>query len=117
MGQGTGHRDEGPGARARRTGGQVQGRRRAVGPGRFPVAEAYGTKFPKATAKTTDDADELLAFYDYPRKHWMHCARQTSEARDHRLLSSGRSAREPSLVAAQTDHQVLRKIILMPERG
>jgi len=27
---------------------------------------AYGAKFPKATAKITDDADELLAFYDYP---------------------------------------------------
>ena len=27
---------------------------------------AYGARFPKATAKITDDADELLAFYDYP---------------------------------------------------
>jgi len=31
---------------------------------------AYGAKFPKATAKITDDADELLAFYDYPCEHW-----------------------------------------------
>jgi CheY-like chemotaxis protein len=28
--------------------------------------QAYGAKFPKATAKITDDAEELLAFYDYP---------------------------------------------------
>ncbi len=26
---------------------------------------AYGAKFPKATAKITDDVEELLAFYDY----------------------------------------------------
>jgi transposase-like protein len=33
---------------------------------------AYGTKFPKAVAKITDDVDELLAFYDYPAEHWIH---------------------------------------------
>jgi len=33
---------------------------------------AYGARFPKATAKLTDDLDELLAFYDYPAEHWIH---------------------------------------------
>jgi transposase-like protein len=33
---------------------------------------AYGAKFPKATAKITDDVEELLAFYDYPAEHWIH---------------------------------------------
>jgi len=33
---------------------------------------AYGAKFPRATAKITDDEDELLAFYDYPAEHWVH---------------------------------------------
>ena len=33
---------------------------------------AYGAKFPKATAKITDDVGELLAFYDYPAEHWVH---------------------------------------------
>jgi transposase-like protein len=33
---------------------------------------AYGAKFAKATAKITDDIDELLAFYDYPAEHWIH---------------------------------------------
>src|SRR5438105_59991 len=33
---------------------------------------AYGVKFPKAAAKITDDADELLAFFDYPCEHWVH---------------------------------------------
>ncbi|MDQ1304959.1 MAG: hypothetical protein QG671_788 [Actinomycetota bacterium] len=32
----------------------------------------YGTKWPKAAAKITDDVDELLAFYDYPAEHWIH---------------------------------------------
>lgn len=27
---------------------------------------AYGAKFPKAVAKVTDDAEELLAFFDFP---------------------------------------------------
>jgi transposase-like protein len=33
---------------------------------------AYGVKSPKATAKVTDDRDQLLAFYDYPAEHWVH---------------------------------------------
>jgi transposase-like protein len=33
---------------------------------------AYGTKFPKAAAKITDDVEELLAFFDYPAEHWVH---------------------------------------------
>jgi transposase-like protein len=33
---------------------------------------AYGAKFPKATAKITDDVQELLAFFDYPADHWVH---------------------------------------------
>jgi transposase-like protein len=35
-------------------------------------AAAYGSKFPKAAAKITDDEQELLAFYDYPAEHWIH---------------------------------------------
>lgn len=34
--------------------------------------ELFGAKFAKATAKITDDVDELLAFYDYPAEHWVH---------------------------------------------
>ncbi|MFD7757613.1 IS256 family transposase [Streptomyces sp. NPDC059757] len=32
----------------------------------------YGTKWPKAVAKITDDRDELLAFYDFPAEHWVY---------------------------------------------
>jgi transposase-like protein len=32
----------------------------------------FGTKWPKAAAKITDDLDVLLAFYDYPVEHWIH---------------------------------------------
>jgi putative transposase len=35
------------------------------------VAE-YGTKWPKAVAKVTDDAEALLCFFDYPAEHWQH---------------------------------------------
>ena len=35
-------------------------------------AADYGTKWPKAVAKVTNDLDVLLAFYDYPAEHWIH---------------------------------------------
>jgi putative transposase len=35
-------------------------------------ARDYGTKWPKAVAKITDDAEELLCFYDFPAEHWLH---------------------------------------------
>lgn len=35
-------------------------------------ADEFGTKWPKAAAKITDDLDELLAFYDFPAEHWGH---------------------------------------------
>jgi transposase-like protein len=35
-------------------------------------AAEFGVKWPKATAKITDDLDVLLAFYDYPAEHWIH---------------------------------------------
>jgi putative transposase len=35
-------------------------------------ARDYGVKWPKAVAKVTDDAEELLCFFDYPAEHWGH---------------------------------------------
>ena len=35
-------------------------------------ADEYGTKWPKAVAKITDDLDVLLSFYDFPAEHWTH---------------------------------------------
>jgi putative transposase len=35
-------------------------------------AAEFGAKWPKATAKITDDLDVLLTFYDYPAEHWIH---------------------------------------------
>jgi putative transposase len=32
----------------------------------------YGTKWPKAVAKVTDDLDVLLEFYAFPAEHWVH---------------------------------------------
>ena len=32
----------------------------------------FGTKWPKAAAKISDDLDVLLAFYDFPADHWIH---------------------------------------------
>jgi putative transposase len=35
-------------------------------------AKTYGTKWPKAVAKITYDAEELLAVYDFPAEHRIH---------------------------------------------
>jgi putative transposase len=35
-------------------------------------ARDYGVKWPKAVAKITDDAQQLLCFFDYPAEHWQH---------------------------------------------
>ena len=35
-------------------------------------AKTYGTKWPKAVKKITDETEELLAFYDFPAEHWIH---------------------------------------------
>jgi putative transposase len=35
-------------------------------------ARDYGVKWPKAAAKITDDAEELLCFFDFPAEHWLH---------------------------------------------
>ncbi|HSH58615.1 MAG TPA: IS256 family transposase [Acidimicrobiales bacterium] len=35
-------------------------------------AQQFGAKWPKAVAKVVDDAEELLAFYDFPAEHWIH---------------------------------------------
>ncbi len=32
----------------------------------------FGVKWPKATAKITDDAEALLTFFDFPAEHWIH---------------------------------------------
>ena len=34
-------------------------------------ADAF-SEFPKATAKVMDDLERLLAFYDFPKPHWVH---------------------------------------------
>ena len=35
-------------------------------------ARDYGVKWPKAAAKITDHAEELLTFFDFPAEHWQH---------------------------------------------
>ncbi len=35
-------------------------------------ATEFATKWPKAVAKIVDDAEPLLAFYDFPAEHWIH---------------------------------------------
>ena len=35
-------------------------------------AAEFAVKWPKAVAKIVDDAEPLLAFYDFPAEHWVH---------------------------------------------
>ena len=32
----------------------------------------FAVKWPKAVAKIVEDAEALLAFYDFPAEHWLH---------------------------------------------
>jgi transposase-like protein len=59
----------------------------------------YGTKFPKAAAKITDDLDVLLEFYNHPAKHWVHL-RTTDENVQHLLDQSGAVCWEHPAAAA-----------------
>jgi transposase-like protein len=34
--------------------------------------DAFGLRYPRVVAKVLDDAEELLAFYDFPVEHWVH---------------------------------------------
>ena len=56
----------------------AEDREHAEAAARSFVAE-YGTKWPKAVAKLTDDLDVLLEFYNYPAEHWVHL-RTTDES-------------------------------------
>jgi transposase-like protein len=47
-----------------------QPRQAPSGSSQYQVRLPY--KFRKAAAKITDDAGELLSFYDYPAEHWVH---------------------------------------------
>jgi putative transposase len=49
----------------------AEDREHAEAAARSFVAE-YGTKWPKAVAKLTDDLDVLVEFYNYPAEHWVH---------------------------------------------
>ena len=55
--------------------------------------ELYGAKWPKATAKITDDVEELLAFYDYPTEHWIHL--RTTNPIESTFATSGTGPRSP----------------------
>jgi Transposase, Mutator family len=57
-------------------------------------AADYGTKWPKAAAKITDDLDVLLAFYDYPAEHWIHL-RTTNPISSPPSLPSGSASASP----------------------
>jgi transposase-like protein len=78
---------------------------------------AYGAKFPKATAKITDDLEELLAFYNFPAEHWVHL-RTTNHRidlhhgpapqQDHQRpgVTRGRAVGRPEGVSPSGSHRV-----------
>lgn len=39
--------------------------------------EEFAKKWPKASAKISEEKEALLAFYDYPAEHWRHLKRLT----------------------------------------
>nr|WP_197519689.1 transposase [Pseudonocardia sp. HH130630-07] len=68
----------------------------------------YGTKWPRAVKKITDDVEELLAFYDFPAEHWIHLRTTIpiwvfrSRSRSGRCFP-GRCSRRPALTLNAID--------------
>ena len=57
----------------------------------------FAAKWPKAAAKIVDDADQLLAFYDFPAEHWVHLKTSNPIESPSRLSASApRSPRDPA---------------------
>ena len=50
--------------------------------------------FPKATAKIMDELDTLLAFYDFPKEHWVHLRTSNPISRLSRRSASGPGSHE-----------------------
>jgi putative transposase len=73
----------------------AEDREHAEAAARSFVAE-YGTKWPKAVAKLTDDLDVLLEFYNYPAEHWVH------------LRTTNRSSRPSPRPPSAAGHQGAR---------
>jgi hypothetical protein len=63
---------------------------------------------PKASAKITDDLEELLALCDYPCKRWVHLARwMKMSSHPHRQpIASGHSLRETSQLSPEQAHSL-----------
>ena len=61
----------------------------------------YGVKWPKAVAKITDDAEELLTFFDFPAEHRLHLKTRNpiestfSSVRLRTRVTKGPAARPP----------------------
>jgi hypothetical protein len=64
----------------------------------------YGAKWPKATAKITDDVDELLAFYDHPAEHWIHLRTTQPQADAARGADDAADRSGHDLAAARRHH-------------
>jgi putative transposase len=68
--------------------------------------ELYGAKFPKATAKITDDLAVLLSVYDYPAEHWIHLRTSNpiestfATVRHHTRVTKGPGSRAAGLAMA-----------------
>src|SRR6266487_2966664 len=68
---------------------------------------ACGAKFPKAVAKTTDDLDQLLAFYHYPPGTGPTCGPPTRSSQPSPWSGSPtKIARGPGLTGRRAGHGV-----------
>jgi Transposase, Mutator family len=67
---------------------------------------AYGAKFPKAAAKITDDAAQLLAFYDFPAEHWVHLRTTNPRVNFRDGPAPEQGHQRPGLAGRRTGHGV-----------
>jgi hypothetical protein len=80
----------GPSGRQESTSRDLQRRKQRAGKeSREGVRRRVRAKWANAAAKITDDLDVLLAFYDFPAEHWVHCAPRTRSSRPSRPCGCG----------------------------
>ena len=73
-------------------------------------------KWPKATAKISDDLDVLLAFYDFPAEHWDHL-RSSNPIESVFATVRHRTVRTKGALSQETARLMVFKLVMAAARS
>ena len=78
---------------------------------------SYGAKFPKATAKITDHAEELLAFFDYPCEHGFYLRKKNIESNFATVKALGQDHQLPRVAGRRAGDGIQADRVLRKTAG